>query len=73
MYNFITVTSPDILSLNKGTRIYLALLSVTKTKYVKVVFCPEMGSSPIGASASVVDGKILLLQGNSNAECRLPT
>ena len=46
---------------------------MAKTKYVKVVFCPGVGSSPIGATASATDGKLLLLQGDGDAECGPPS
>ena len=34
-----------------------------KTASVKVVFCPSMGSIPIGVSSSI-SGKLMLLQGD---------
>ena len=73
LYEFLTGSNPDLLRLNEGDQAYTALLSVAKTKYVKVVFCPGVGSSPIGANASATDGKLLLLQGDGDAECGPPS
>ena len=72
LYSFLT-DFPDLLRLNEGDHAYAALLSVAKTKFVKVVFCPGFGSSPIGSSASATDGKLLFLQGDGDAECGPPS
>ena len=72
LYSFLT-GAPDLLRLNEGNHTYAALLSVAKTKFVKVVFCPGVGSSPIGSSASATDGKLLFLQGDGDAECGPPS
>ena len=44
-----------------------ALVNVPKKSLVKLIYCMGMGSSPIGANASPVDGKLIFLQGEGNA------
>ena len=50
----------------------MALVSVPKTSLVKVVCGISFGSSPIGATVSPVDGKLLLLQEDGNADIGPP-
>ena len=65
---FLNATSPDLSCLNEGRTRFVALVSVPKTSLVKVVCGLSYGSSPIGATASAIDGKLLFLQGDGNAD-----
>ena len=58
--------------MNEGAKCYEALVNVPKTFLVKFIYCMGMGSSPIGENASPVDGKLLILQGNGNADLGPP-
>ena len=51
---------------------HVALVSVPKTKYAKVLYAPGMGTSPIGGAASQIDDKILLLHSNGGADIGPP-
>ena len=71
-YAFLTCDDPPLLRLNKGDQVHVALVNVPKTKYVKVVYAPGMGTSPIGGAASQIDDKILLLHGDGGADIGPP-
>ena len=70
-YNFLSADTP-LLRLNKGNTVFTALVSIPKTKFVKVVFCPGIGTSPIGVAASPVDDKFLLLHGDGSIDISPP-
>ena len=46
----------------------MELVNVPKTHLVKVVHCVGVGSIPIGATPTQVDGKLLFLHGDGNQE-----
>ena len=68
LFTFLTDTTPSFLRLNKGVQLQVVLVSVPKTKFVEVVYCVGVGSSLTGVTPAPVGGKILLLQGEGNAE-----
>ena len=70
-YSFLRQNDTPVLQLNEGTTVYVALINVPKTKKVKVVFCPGVGSSPIGVTSSIV-AKVLLLHGDGNSKISPP-
>ena len=72
VYKFLNTPSPSLPPLNEGAKCYVALVNVPKTSLVKLIYCMGMGSSPIGANASPVDGKRIFLQGGSNADLGPP-
>ena len=57
-FDFIDVTAPEILRLNEGNQVHVALVNVPKTHLVKVVHCVGVGYSPIEATPTQVDGKL---------------
>ena len=71
-FNFLHAPNPAHLKLNEGNTVYTALVNVAKTLLVKVVYCPGMGSSPIETIPSSIDGKLLFLQGDGNADLGPP-
>ena len=62
-FAFLVAPNPTLSWLNEGTTCYVALVNVPKSSLVKVVYGIGFGSSPIGAIASQVEGKLLFLQG----------
>ena len=72
LFAFLGEPSPALSRLNKGRTFYVALVSVPKTYLVKIVYWVGFGSSPIGATASPVDGKLLSLKGDGNNDISLP-
>ena len=72
LFTFLTDISPSFLHLNKGVQVQVALVSAPKTKFVKVVYCVGVGSSPIRVTPTPVDGKILLLHRDRKAEFGTP-
>ena len=49
-FDFLDRTSPDLLRLNEGNQVNVALVNVPKTHLLKVVHCVGLGTSPIGAT-----------------------
>ena len=47
-------------------------MGVPKSNLVKLVYCAGVGSSPIGATQTLVDGQLLFLQVNGNADIGPP-
>ena len=72
IFKFLIAPSPALSRLNEGSTCYVAVVSVPRTSLVKVVYGIGVGSSPIGAMASPVDGKLLLLQGDGNLDIGPP-
>ena len=73
-YKFLIATEPPppLLKLNEGSNYFVALVNVPKTCKVKVVFCPGMGSSPIGEEPSAIDDHLLFLHGDGSQELGPP-
>ena len=71
-YSFLTSADPQFLRLNESTKRYTALVNIPRTTLVKVVFCPGMGSSPIGEAASPIDDQFLLLHGDGSEDMGPP-
>lgn len=71
-YSFLRLENPHFLKLNEGQKVYTALVSIPKSKLVKVVFCPGMGSNPICSAALPVDYKFLFLHGDGSDEIGPP-
>ena len=67
-FTFLTSPTPSFIRLNEGNQFQVALVSVPRTKFVKVVYGVGVGSSPIGSTPTPVEGKLLLLQRDGNAE-----
>ena len=67
-FEFLDGTSPDLLRLNEGNQVNVALVNVPKTHLVKVVYCVGVGTNPIGATPAQVYGKPLFLHGDGNQE-----
>ena len=65
-FDFLNGTSPALLRLNEGNQVNLALVNVPKTHLVKVVHSVGVGTSPIGATPTQVDGNLLFLHGDGN-------
>ena len=57
-FNFLDRTSPAILRLNEVNQVHVDLVDVQKTHRVKLVHSVGLGSSPIGATPTQVDGKL---------------
>ena len=72
LFDFLDALSPALSGLNEGRTCYVALVRVPKTSLVKIVYGIGFGSSPIGATASPVDRKLLSLQGYGNNDIGLP-
>ena len=72
IYAFLQSESPVLARLDKGTACYIGVVSVPKTKKVRVVYGFGLGATPIGRSVSPTDGKLLVLQGDGNAELGPP-
>ena len=72
-YTFLRSENPQFLKLNEGTTAYTALVNIPRSKLVKVVFCPGMGSSPIGVAASAIDEKFLFLHGDGSEDIAPPS
>ena len=72
IYAFLQSESPVLARLNEGTACYIGVVSVPKTKKVRVVYGFGLGATPIGRSVSPTDGKLLVLQGDGNAELGPP-
>ena len=72
IFAFLGAPSPALSQLNKGRTCYVALVSVPKTSLVKIAYGIGFGSSPIGTTASPVDGKLLFLQGDGNNDIGPP-
>eukprot|EP00587_Corethron_hystrix_P013140 CAMPEP_0113324386 /NCGR_PEP_ID=MMETSP0010_2-20120614/17002_1 /TAXON_ID=216773 ORGANISM="Corethron hystrix, Strain 308" /NCGR_SAMPLE_ID=MMETSP0010_2 /ASSEMBLY_ACC=CAM_ASM_000155 /LENGTH=197 /DNA_ID=CAMNT_0000183731 /DNA_START=39 /DNA_END=631 /DNA_ORIENTATION=- /assembly_acc=CAM_ASM_000155 len=70
-FTFLTTPNPTLARLNEGNNIYMVLVNVPKTLLVKIVYGLGLGSSPIGTTASAINGK-LLLHGNGNKEIGPP-
>ena len=51
---------------------HVALVNVPKTKFVKVVYAPGVGTSPIGGTTSQTDDKVLLLHGDGGKDIGPP-
>ena len=66
IFAFVGALSPALSRLNEGRTCYLALVSVPKTSLIKIVYGVGFGSSPISATASSVDRKLIFLQGDGN-------
>ena len=58
--------------MNEGVKVYADLVNIPKSALVKVVFCPGMGSSPIGGGASPVEDKFLFLHGDGSEDIAPP-
>ena len=71
-YSFLTSADPQFLRLNESTKRYTALVNIPRTTLVKVVFCPGMGSSPIGEAVSPIDDQFLLLHGDGSDDMGPP-
>ena len=71
-YDFLTGPDPSLLRLNDGHKLYTGLVGVPKSNLVKLVYCAGVGSSPIGATQTLVDGQLLFLKGNGNADTGPP-
>ena len=65
-FDFMDGTSPALLRLNEGNQVNVALVNVPKTHLVKVVHSVGVGTSPIGATPTQVDGNLLFLHGDGN-------
>ena len=72
IYEFLNTPSPVLPRLNGGSECYADLVNVTNTYLVKLIYCIGMGSIPIGENTSPVDGEVLFLQGNGNADLGPP-
>ena len=68
LFNFLKANDPLLLKLNDGDMVFTALINIPKSKWVKVLHCAGIGSSPIGVTPSPIDGKILFLHGDGNAK-----
>ena len=66
VYTSLKSDTPQLLRLNEGTKVYTVLVNISKTKLVKVVFCPGLGSSPIGVASTPIDDKLLFLHGDGS-------
>ena len=64
LFDFLWQTDPPLLKLNESTTPYVALVNIPRSNKVKVIFCPGLGSSPIGAPRQPTDGKLLCLHGD---------
>ena len=73
LFTFLRSPNPQLLKLNEGATVYTALVSIPRSKLVKLVFCPGMGSSPIGAASSPIDEKLLFLHGDGSDELGPPS
>ena len=69
---FLVTSSPALSQLNDGRTCYVTLVSFPRTYLVKVVYGIGFGYSPIGATASSVDKKLLFLQGDGNMDIGRP-
>ena len=67
-YKFLSTSEPPpaLLKLNEGINNFVALINIPKTNKVKVIFCPGMGSSPIGSEPSAIDNQLLFLHGDGS-------
>ena len=66
--DFLDGIAPEMLRLNEGNQVHVALVNVPKTHAVKVVHCVGVGYIPIRATPTQVDGKLLFLYGYGNQE-----
>ena len=71
-YAFLTSDNPPLLHLNKGDQVHVALVNLPKTKFVKVVYAPGVGTSPIGGAVLQIDDKVLLLHGDGGQDIGPP-
>lgn len=67
-HDFLWLPNPPLLKLNESLVPYVALVNIPKSNKVKVVFCPGLGSSPIGSPTAPTDGKMLCLHGDGSKE-----
>ncbi len=72
IFDFLEKPNPTLSRLNEGNTCYVALVNIPKTSLVKIVYGMGVGSSPVGAISSLVDGKLLFLQGEGNLEIGPP-
>ena len=71
-YDFLTEPDPLLLQLNAGHHVYTGLVGVPKSNLFKFVYCAGVGLSTIGATQTLVDGQLLFLQGDGNADTGPP-
>ena len=71
-HSFLTANNPPLLKLNDGGQTYTVMINIPKSAMVKILYCAGMGSSPIGATPSAIDGKLLFLHGDGNADLGPP-
>ena len=65
-FDFIDGIDPEILRLNEGNQVHVAVVNVPNTHLGKVVHCVGVVSSPNEATPTQVDGKLLFLHGGGN-------
>ena len=60
-FGFLDGTTLVILRINEGNQVHVAPVNVPKTHLVKVVHCASVGSIPIGATPTQVDGNFFYM------------
>ena len=68
LYTFLQSSDPTLAFLNERNKCYVDVVNVLKTKHMRVVYGFGFGTNPIGSDAAPTDGKLLMLQGDGNAD-----
>ena len=71
LFTFLTEESPNLNKLNEDIVPRTILISVPRSKMIKLVYCGGMGSSPIGTNSDI-DGNYLFLSGDAGNELGSP-
>ena len=72
LYDFLTMDNKVLLELNVRPEPLTCVIGLPNSKRVRVLHCIGVGSSGIGA-VSPIDGKLLFLHGDGNADIGAPT
>ena len=72
LYNFLQSADPALARLNESSKCYVGVISIPKTKFVRVVYGFGFGTTPIGAETAPTDGQLLLLHGEGDADIGPP-